>query len=81
MKPSQRKPVKHKKTSHNKISEQSSSTFPETNFLEATNGRSGFQKKLQLIKVNTPPNINHLFCYGAVCYGLCFFVLQQQRFE
>ena len=36
------------------------------------------EENLQLIKVITPPVINHLSCYGAVCPRSCFYV--QKKF-
>ena len=63
IKSAQGKPAKHKKTSRGKISKQSSTIVPKTYNLEAKKRHSGVilrERGLQLIKVITPPVINHL---------------------
>ena len=59
-KPAQRKPAKYKKTSRGKISKRSSTIVSITYNLEAKKSILASESGLQLIKVFTPPVINHL---------------------
>ena len=72
----------YKKTSRDKISNRSSISLPwkKTTWKQRRDFLAS-DKGLQLIKVNTPPVISHLFWYGAACSRPCFYVQQQQDFE
>ena len=59
-KSAQGKPAKYKKTSRGKISKRGSNIVSKTNNLEALKRHSRVRNGLQLIKVFTPPVINHL---------------------
>ena len=78
-KSAQRKPAKHKKTSRGKISKRCSTIIFKTYNLEAKRDILASEKGLQLIKVITPPVINHLYWYEAICPRSCFCV--QQKFD
>ena len=82
-KSAERKPAKHKKTSRGKISRRSWTIVSKTYKLDILESERrdilASERGLHLIKVFTPPDINHLSWYGPVCPRSCFFV--QQKFN
>ena len=73
-KSAQKQLANHKKTSRGKISRRSSLlSLKRTTWKQRRNVRSS-EKGLQLIAVITPPVINHLSWYGAVCSSPSFCV-------
>ena len=75
----QRKPATHKKTSRGKFSKQGSTIVSKTYNLKQRRDILASEKSLQLIKVITPPIINHLSWYAAVWPRSCFCV--QRKFD
>ena len=78
-KSSQRNSAKHKKTSLNEVSKRSSIAFFNKNHLEAKKGNSDTRKMFTTHEIFTPPVINQMSSYGAVCSRPCFSVQQQQQ--
>ena len=72
-KSTQRKLANHRKTSRGKVSRRSVATIAKKITWKQRRNVLSSKKGLQLIAVITPPVINHLFWYGAVCScpGFC----------
>ena len=66
-KSSERKLASHEKTSRGKVSRRSFAVIAERTTWKQRRNVLSSAKGLQLIAVNTPPVINHLSGYGAVC--------------
>ena len=78
---SQGEPAKHEKTSPDKISKRSSIALFKRRTWKQRRNVLAFEKRLQSLKVVTPPVINRLFWYGAVCSHPCLCVQQQEKVE
>ena len=77
-KSAQRKTAKHKKTTRGKISQRVSTIVKRTTWKKRRDILVS-ERGLQIIKVITPPVINHLSWSGPVCPRSCFWV--QEKFD
>ena len=81
-KSSRRKLAKHKKAARDKTSQRSLIALCKKTTRKQRRDVLATKKVLQLTKVITPPVINQMSWYGAICSGPCFCVPQQkQEFE